>query len=119
MVHRLAGPSWTIFLGYLSRCLGLNKLRGHRIGISGTQHVLFFISGEMLSQRKQIYHQVFTIETNDDSVSAPESQPVAMVKAAAEQTLALPESSTRAISSLWGKISQLPVIQNVAAELKG
>ena len=86
----------------------------------------FFISGEMLSQRKQIYHQVFTIDTNDDSVSAPEfsleelkSQPVAMVKAAAEQTLALPESSTRAISSLWGKISQLPVIQNVAAELKG
>ena len=79
----------------------------------------FFISGEMLSQRKQIYHQVFTIDTNDDSVSAPEfsleelkSQPVAMVKAAAEP-------STRAISSLWGKISQLPVIQNVAAELIG
>jgi hypothetical protein len=48
------------------------------------------------------------------------SQPVALVKAAAEQTSrALPESGTRAISSLWGKISQLQVIQNVAAELKG
>ena len=73
-----------------------------------------------------MYHQIFNVET-DDPVSVPDfsleeltSQPVALVKAAAEQTTrALPESGTRAISSLWGKFSQLPVIQNVAAELKG
>lgn len=77
-----------------------------------------------MNQRKQIYHQVGLFETD---VVAPEFRleelavkPVELVKAAAEQTTrALPESGTRAISSLWGKISQLPVIQNVAAELKG
>ena len=49
------------------------------------------------------------------------AQPVAMVKAAAEQTSkSLPESGSRAISSIWGKISQFtPVLQSVAAELKG
>ena len=81
----------------------------------------------MILQRKDIYDQVFSFHLEPEAVSAPEfsledltSQPVAMVKAAAEQTSkALPESGTRAISSLWGKISQLQVIQNVAAELKG
>ena len=85
--------------------------------------IIYFLE-EMLNQRKQIYHQVCLLETD---VVSPEfrleelaSKPVELVKAAAEQTSrALPESGTRAISSLWGKISQLPVIQNVAAELKG
>ena len=86
-----------------------------------------FFSDEMLNLRKQIYQQVYSLETNDDPAPGPDfsleelkSQPVALVKAAAEQTSrALPESGARAITSLWGKISQLPVIQNVAAELKG
>ena len=81
----------------------------------------------MILQRKDIHDQVFSFHFEPEAVSAPEfslddltSQPVALVKAAAEQTSkALPESGTRAISSLWGKISQLQVIQNVAAELKG
>ena len=81
----------------------------------------------MLNQRKHIFDQVCNVH-KEEVVSVPEfrfedlaAQPVALVKAAAEQTSkSLPESGSRAISSLWGKISQFtPVLQSVAAELKG
>lgn len=82
----------------------------------------------MLGQRKRIHDQVCNIHKEEIVVPSPDfsledmtSQSVALVKAAAEQTSkALPESGTRAISSLWGKISQFtPVLQSVASELKG
>ena len=96
--------------------------------LSRSNKVVNFFLEEMLGQRKHIHDQVCNIHKEEIVVSAPDfsledmtSQSVALVKAAAEQTSkALPESGTRAISSLWGKISQFtPVLQSVAAELKG